>query len=466
MFSSPRRWLFVVFPLLTFCLIYYLFRLPESNPIPVTNSEQLTPSGPETIVVGEEKPETNNPPEKTSSENLQDKCGHLLHGLDNVMVVLKTGATESLEKVPVHLATTLQCVPHFAIFSDYEETINGIRTYDVLRNVSDATMASEPEFNIYRRLQEVGREGLTDAEWGDDTNGPLGKVNNPGWKLDKWKFLPMIDQALEVMPDAKWYVFLEADTYMVWPNLVNWLSHLDNTRQYYLGSPMQIGETLFGYGGAGIVLSSQTMNRLSSYRARAQEELEGMTANEWAGDCALARALRDVNVDLTWAWPMMMTSRPWEIDHFSEGYGRQPWCYPVISYHHMLPRDIEEMWRFDRGFFASGKNALMLHADVYQKFIYDGSFTVREDWDNLSGVKIDFAAGTIPTVDACAEVCARNQDCLQYTFNEQDGVCKHAPTTFAGVAKNGTRSGWMGSRVQKLLRSFQHSCPEVQYIYV
>jgi hypothetical protein len=461
MFSSSRRWLFIVFPLLTFSLIYYVFRLPDSNPIPV-NTE--VPQSEDTVVVGQEKPKQDPPKPQSSQQSLEDNCGRLLHQLDDVMVVLKTGATESLEKVPIHLRTTFQCVPHFAIFSDYEETINGVRTYDVLQNVSAETREREPEFGIYRRLQEVGREGLTDAEWGDNLNGPLGKINNPGWKLDKWKFLPMIDGALEVMPDAKWYVFLEADTYMVWPNLVNWLSLLDPDRQHYLGSPMQIGDVLFGYGGAGIIFSSYTMNLLSEHRARAQSELEEMTASEWAGDCALARALHEVHVELTWAWPMMMTSRPWEIDHFSEGYGRQPWCYPVISYHHMGPDDIEKMWEFDRGFFASGKNALLLHADVYQKLIYNDTFTALHDWDNLSGAQVDFAAGTVPTVDACAEVCVRNEECLQYSFDETEGVCRHASTTFAGVAKNGTSSGWIGSRVSKLLRAFQSSCEEVEYI--
>ncbi|CAI7637558.1 unnamed protein product [Penicillium bialowiezense] len=459
MFSSSRRWLFLVIPLLTFSLIYYVFRLPESNPVPV-NTE--VPHTEEPIVVGEEK--TQEPPKK-GPEPTQDQCGHLLHQLDDVMVVMKTGATESLEKVPIHLRTTFQCVPHFAIFSDYEETINGVRTYDVLQNVTSETKETQPEFEIYRRLQEVGREGLTDAEWGDNQNGPLGKTNNPGWKLDKWKFLPMIDGALDLMPDAKWYIFLEADTYMVWPNLVDWLSRLDHERQYYLGSPMQIGDVLFGYGGAGIVLSRYTMELLSEHRASSQMELEEMTAAEWAGDCALARALQDVRVGLTWAWPMMMTSRPWEIDHFSEGYGRQPWCYPVISYHHMEPEDIETMWKFDRDFFGSGKNALLLHADVYQKLVYNNTVTALDDWDNMSAVRIDFAAGTIASVETCAEVCARNDECLQYSFNENDGICKHASTTFAGHSKNGTSSGWVRSRVSKLLKAFQSSCEQVEYIF-
>ena len=44
---------------------------------------------------------------------------------NDILVVLRTGATESLEKVPVHFRTTLRCVPHFVIHSDLDEEIEG-----------------------------------------------------------------------------------------------------------------------------------------------------------------------------------------------------------------------------------------------------------------------------------------------------------------------------------------------------
>lgn len=363
MFTSPRRWILIVSPLLTLCLMYYLLN-PNANTVAANNAKQYTHSENGQIVLEGHKPTSGGAGPKTPKPNKQlleeSQCGHIRRDMDDVFVVLKTGATESQQKVPVQLRTTLECVPHYAVFSDYEETISGVQTYDVLSNVTEATMMSEPEFGIYHRLQKVGREGLTDEEWGNHENGPYGKTNNPGWKLDKWKFLPMIDGALEAMPDAKWYVFMEADTYIVWPNLINWLAHLDHTRSYYIGSPMQIGDILFAYGGSGVILSAQAMKRLQSYRVQNQAELEKMTADEWAGDCVLARALDQIRIPLTWAWPMMLTTRPWEIDHFSEGYGRQPWCYPAVSYHRMSPRDIEEMWRFDRGWFRSVSDRLCL----------------------------------------------------------------------------------------------------------
>src|ERR1700712_5059273 len=50
---------------------------------------------------------------------------------DDILVVLRTGATESLEKVPVHFRTTLQCVPHVVVYSDMDEEIEGHAVHDV-----------------------------------------------------------------------------------------------------------------------------------------------------------------------------------------------------------------------------------------------------------------------------------------------------------------------------------------------
>ncbi|KAJ5742077.1 hypothetical protein N7533_011486 [Penicillium manginii] len=444
MFSSPRRWIFIVSPLITLSLIYYLYLNPHGHSGAVNNAEHTIHAEQGHIIIEEPNatPPSDSAPKtpKPSKQELEEhQCGHIRRDMDDVFVVLKTGATESQAKVPVQIRTTLQCVPNYAIFSDYEETISGVPTYDVLSNVTEATMNSEPD--------RWAGKGLTDEEWGDHENGPFGKTNNPGWKLDKWKFLPMIDGALEAMPDAKWYIFIEADTYVVWPNLINWLAHLDHTRSYYIGSPMQIGDILFAYGGSGVILSRPAMERLQTYRSEHQAELEKMTADEWAGDCVLARAFDQIKIPLTWAWPMMLTTRPWEIDHFSEGY------------------DIEEMWRFDRSWFRSGKNALLLHADVYRDLIHNGTLAGRDDWDNMSPTDIIFDEPTKPSLESCHQACTQNKDCLQYSWNQKENTCKHASTTFHGAASNGTYSGWMTHRVQKLLRTFQSSCPQVEYIF-
>lgn len=37
---------------------------------------------------------------------------------DNILLVMKTGATEAFDKVPTQLLTAMQCLPDFLIFSD------------------------------------------------------------------------------------------------------------------------------------------------------------------------------------------------------------------------------------------------------------------------------------------------------------------------------------------------------------
>lgn len=362
----PRRRIFVVFivsPILGLLLIYHLFHgqgqgrsdLGSSYyPFPFTFSSTTS---------------TKTEVDTTDGYGYGDTDAAIhcpeIPGLDNILVILKTGVTEAFDKIPVHVRTTLKCVPHYAIFSDYEEDIiitdekemkvSKVRSIDVLRNVSQEIKETSPDFDLYNRVQRAGRAGLQHADVNrdkDDGNSPFGKQDNPGWRLDKWKFLPMVDEALQIRPEAEWFVFIEADTYVVWSNLERWLARLDSSQPLYLGSPMQIGDVLFAYGGAGIVLSNPAMRQVSEYRAQQIEELDRYTDMHWAGDCVLGNALADVGIPLSWAWPMMQTSQVWELDHISQGYGRRPWCHPAVSYHHMTAEDIKSMWRFDQEWFG------------------------------------------------------------------------------------------------------------------
>lgn len=338
--SHPRSWIFVLAPLLALLLVYHLSR-----------------SSPETFVetppIIEEHVDLPPQPLTSPPSTGHEAHCHFLHGMEDVFVVLKTGATEVQEKLPVHLQTTLRCLPSYAVFSDYEEEVAGVRTHDTLRNIRNETMQSQPDFGMYNRLRTQGRQGLSSGDLTDDVNGPFGKPNVPGWRLDRWKFVPMVDEALSVRPDAKWYVFLEGDSYFVWPNLLAWLARLDHTRPYYIGSPMQIGDVVFAYSGAGIILSNPAAHMVSKYRAQRAQELDEFTSRNWAGDCVLGRVLRDEQVPLVWSWPMQLTSKVWETDHFSEGYGRRPWCYPAVSYHRMQPKDILDFYNFEQEWFRS-----------------------------------------------------------------------------------------------------------------
>lgn len=299
-------------------------------------------------------------PVSTHDSNIESnpKTGHVpsscpsLPGMEDVLVVIKTGITEAQDKVPVHLRTTLRCVPEKIIVSDFEEDIAGVRTYDVFRNVSETLKKSNNDFALYNRAREGGRSALTPQDNLKVTNGPSGMMANPGWKLDKWKFLPMIQTARHVKPDAKWFVFLEADTYPIWSNLLGWLSHFDPVDRLYLGNQMQIGPNLFAHGGSGFVLSHAAIHAVADFHTRHVDEWNKITDREWAGDCVLGMALAAAGIPLTWSWPHVTTQSVWEQDMLHEAFAKQPSCYAPFTFHHMTPTDVDRFYGFEQHWFA------------------------------------------------------------------------------------------------------------------
>lgn len=168
-------------------------------------------------------------------------------GQEDIVVVMRTGATEIRDKLPVHFNTTFRCYPDTIIFSDYAEVFEGHQVHDALASVSDEVKQSNADFQHYLRLQQLGRQGLHDDELHRESyeSGPVGKNDNPGWRLDKWKFLPMMAETLHLRPQKKWYIFVEPDTYIVWRNMAQWLQTLDPSKPSYYGSEVQIGDDVF-----------------------------------------------------------------------------------------------------------------------------------------------------------------------------------------------------------------------------
>ncbi|KAL4961899.1 uncharacterized protein BDV14DRAFT_203362 [Aspergillus stella-maris] len=395
-------------------------------------------------------------------QNNTAACGYLPE-MENILVVLKTGATEALKKVPVHLETTLRCIQHYAVISDYEEHILGVQTRDVLRSVSQATRQTNTDFDIYNRLLTSGREGLTAEDWMDDENGPLGKPGNPGWKLDKWKFVPMISEALSIKQDAHWYIFLEADTYIIWRNMVRWLSRMDHKKPQYLGAPMQMGSAIFAYGGAGLVLSNPAMQLVAKYHAENFMAVENMTADDWAGDHVLGRILIDTGVPLIWSWPLLVSSSVWEFEPFTKVFGREPWCYPAVSFHHMSPTDIQVLWLFEQQWSRpQKKDSVILHKDIFKWQVYDASRSRKDNWDNLSpDLQSHDDTDILMSIDECERRCFMIAGCLQFSFSGEG--CFISKRVIGGLYRPGVRSGWIQKRVKALMKR-AGKCTKTQFI--
>ena len=140
-----------------------------------------------------------------------DRTSYLL----TVMLPGISGATELPDKLPVHLDTTTLCYPNYMVYSDYGEYYQGQPIIDTLESVSQSIRDKHSDFELYRRLKQHGRSALQEGDFqgGSSEIKKTGNPENPGWKLDKWKFLPMVNRTLYDFPDMKWYVFAEGEAF-------------------------------------------------------------------------------------------------------------------------------------------------------------------------------------------------------------------------------------------------------------
>lgn len=146
------------------------------------------------------------PINKPYDEKSVDLCdGFPDHLLDRIQIVLKTGTGEA-EKTKAHLETVSSCITNLIVFSDLEEMIGGHHFIDILADLPP-TYENVADFAAYSVQKQAHSEGR-----------PVG-YSPEGWKLDRFKFLPMVDKTYQIRPSADWYVFIEADVYYFWGTL-------------------------------------------------------------------------------------------------------------------------------------------------------------------------------------------------------------------------------------------------------
>lgn len=280
-------------------------------------------------------------------------CRHI-PGADDILVVIRTGATEIDSKLPVHLATTLQCVPNFTLFTDYQESFCGHEVHDAFEHASEDIKANETQFEFYRQLQTQGKNAtvynqiaIASQDNKDDAKA-VGKPKNPSWVLDKWKFLTMANETLTRQPGFQWYVFVELDTVLFWQNLVTWLGTLNATAPLYLGSQMQIGPDIFAYGGSGIIMSAPALKVLVSSYAADRDHWNHVTKYHWAGDCVLGMVLKANGVSLKYTAAMQVTGHP-NVQNYAQDHSDAPLlCSPVAFYHHLNKSEIARLWLWEQ----------------------------------------------------------------------------------------------------------------------
>ncbi|KAL6864125.1 glycosyltransferase family 31 protein [Trichoderma novae-zelandiae] len=390
-----------------------------------------------------------------------------------ILLVMKTGASEAFSKIPTQILTNLKCLPEFLIFGDMEQEIAGYKIHDSLDRVLDSVKTSNGDFNLYVRQRQCAvDQDNCNKDWG---------VADEGWDLDKYKNIHMAEKAFEMRPDYDWYLFVDADTYVVWPTIVQWLCQLDHTEQMYFGSMAMLDGFPFGHGGSGYVVSSAAMRSFFGCGQVANGWDEAIK-NECCGDVVFAKAMKEaIGIEVNNTWPTINGEKPFTIP-----YSEEEWCQPITTMHHVGSEELSRLYAFER---ERNFAFPMRIKDLYHQFVAPQLVPIRPDWDNmsddvfyldmssssdlldeeqLSRVKTEELSGLEMmahlSFDSCRAACQADDECLQYRFH--DGICGFGRRIIHGQPKSKEdhilqrwMSGWDVDKIEAWVQE-HNSCDE------
>lgn len=257
----------------------------------------------------------------------------------DILVVLKTGATEAYDKLPIHFLTTLSCNNDSILFSDMDMNVAGHHVIDSLDEIAEDIMKDNSDFELYKQLQEY-------HDLHEDPR-PL-KIGSNGWNLDKYKFIHMLLKTYRYRPDVPWYVFIEADTALIWDNLRTFLDKYDPNEPYYIGSPTYL-DIEFAHGGTGYVISGAAMKKAVGNHMDIDKKYDKEVHGICCGDAMIGRVLLDEKIKLTKAWPIFNGEKPLTLP-----FSKSHWCQPVITMHHLTAQEVSQVWNFENERKAKG----------------------------------------------------------------------------------------------------------------
>jgi len=306
-------------------------------------------------------------PDSPDGTSCNSSACRTLPGASDVLVVLKTGATELFQRIPAQLLTLARCAPNFMVFSDVEQDIGSQHIHSALDSVSDEYKDTHEDFQFYRRLKN--------AQARHEDLSVIGKGTESGWNLDKWKNIPMLHNVYHTHPKMKWFVFIDADTYLGWTNLLQLLSTLDPEEPLYFGSSYVYGNVTFAQGGTGYVISAAAARAFEETRDEEHvKRWEDITAGACCGDVMLAIAMLDAGVNVTAAWPLVNSDPPWMFE-----WSERVWCTPPVTWHHVRPDEVQALWEFEMDWAEQNKG---------QEEVGDNSrsFWKCKDWCGADGI--------------------------------------------------------------------------------
>ncbi|KAK0130325.1 hypothetical protein ONS96_000846 [Cadophora gregata f. sp. sojae] len=261
---------------------------------------------------------------------------------NNIVIAVKTGASEASEKIPSLMQTSLRCAKNVFFFSDLEQDIGPYHLHDTLNKISPEVKKLDGAFEFYRLQQEAWRrDGSVNSTRG--MKDPSSSSDLAAWTLDKYKNTHILEKIWEFAPEKEWYIVIDADTYVIWPNLLHWLPSLDSAKKMFLGSVAFIGSTGFAHGGSGTVFSRSLMRDYAVTHNGTASRLDIKIHTSCCGDVMVSEILREYGNKLVNIQPEISGQKPGTIPYLTDY-----WCQPSLTMHHFDAKDMEAFNQFEK----------------------------------------------------------------------------------------------------------------------
>ncbi|RDA94117.1 hypothetical protein CP533_6601 [Ophiocordyceps camponoti-saundersi (nom. inval.)] len=306
----------------------------------------------------------------------------------------------------------------------------GVPVYDVVRSVVEK-VEKHPRLEKYTKLQQAVAAG--------DEEEAMRLGRQHGWELDALKFISGLEMAYRRMPDKKWYMILDDDTYLVRSSLELLLSHLDPWRALYLGNVVGDYKGRFAHGGSAVVLSAETLRRLFG-RADVVSRAYAESLDETWGDRLVATTLHKVGIYVEERYA----------HHFS---GETPsaarirgdrLCSPIVSFHGLrrpgamarVGRGLGEakepvVWAQLWSLFAQHPMERYGRAPYLSGDHVGGGGGGGGGGDGEEAMLLTWSA--VGDEDGCRARCERvGAGCLAWTFEPRSGECRGSPWATIG----------------------------------
>ncbi|ATY64941.1 Chondroitin N-acetylgalactosaminyltransferase [Cordyceps militaris] len=387
------------------------------------------------------------------------------HILQSIQPVLKTGYTDDPERMPGQFDGASACFKpgELLIFSDAPANMSGHEVIDILALLPD-TYHSFPEFQPYLEQRRMLENGSAEKH-----PEMLQKIN--GWKLDRFKFVPAVEQAWLMKPDRDFYVFYESDTYVFWDNLFRFLKTLDPEVPLYMGSStpgrrdkVHYGTT-FANGGPGYVLSRAAVKHLLHRETdRAGRFIGPSFTEKWrylvnddepCGDNILGYILWLSGIEMQALYPMFTQ----HVFH-TLPFDSMRWCSPIFTFHKPSPDQMRGLARWEYG--ARNNSHPARYADVWD-FYKAGSEPRRDNWRNNDVLGRKASASGIKSAEDCEAHCRSLPECLQWTWRgSPTRECFVGEGVFYyGEKCHDSTAGWLPDRITQW--KVDHECEDTSW---